>query len=276
MVQVWWVYSDRNVSDRGYEIYLKDSQLGAASSSAAPGIFPWHECLCGQHVDSGSSTSEWYFWGAVYTHTDIEGMPSHCIALSAPSFGWFLSDFLFKIILFVPSIVFLSTCLKLKFLITNRNIFSWNGNDLGGRCICYAISSFQDFSNAEVGNIDKGPGSSSVYNHRVMIIKKNNIFFNKKYWFMLFAKVSVGVCAKLRQSCPTLCDCTLSSVHGILQARMLKWVCVPSSRGSSQPRDRICGSCIAGGFSTPGPPGKPIEILVFYQLIFVNTLCRKW
>ena len=45
------------------------------------------------------------------------------------------------------------------------------------------------------------------------------------------------------QSCPTLCnsmDCSPpgSSVHGILQARILKWVAIPSSRGSSQPRDQ--------------------------------------
>ena len=44
------------------------------------------------------------------------------------------------------------------------------------------------------------------------------------------------------QSCPTLCnpmDCRPpgSSVHGILQARILEWVAMPSSRGSSQPRD---------------------------------------
>ena len=44
------------------------------------------------------------------------------------------------------------------------------------------------------------------------------------------------------QSCPTLCnpmDCSPpgSSVHGILQARILEWVAMPSSRGSSQPRD---------------------------------------
>ena len=51
-----------------------------------------------------------------------------------------------------------------------------------------------------------------------------------------------GVCAKLLQLCSTLCDpmdCSPpgSSVHGILQARMLEWVAMPSSRGSSQPRD---------------------------------------
>ena len=38
--------------------------------------------------------------------------------------------------------------------------------------------------------------------------------------------------------------------HGILQARILEWVAIPFSRGSSQPRDRTQDSCIAGGFLT--------------------------
>ena len=37
---------------------------------------------------------------------------------------------------------------------------------------------------------------------------------------------------------------------GILQARILVWVAIPSSRGSSQPRDRTQVSHIAGGFFT--------------------------
>ena len=37
---------------------------------------------------------------------------------------------------------------------------------------------------------------------------------------------------------------------GILQARMLEWIVMPSSRGSSQSRDRTQVSCIAGGFFT--------------------------
>ena len=65
------------------------------------------------------------------------------------------------------------------------------------------------------------------------------------------------------QSCPILCDpmdCSPpgSSVHGILQARTLEWVAMPSSRGSSRPRDRTCVSCTAGGFFTASP-GKPPE-----------------
>ena len=80
----------------------------------------------------------------------------------------------------------------------------------------------------------------------------------------------------LLQSCPTLCksmDCSLpgSSAHGILQARILKWVTMPSSRESSQLSDQTCGSCIAGGFFTPEPPGKPLYGY-FILLIYVPVL----
>ena len=55
------------------------------------------------------------------------------------------------------------------------------------------------------------------------------------------------------QSCPTLCDpiyCSLPgfSVHGGLQARILEWVAIPFSRGSSKSRDWIWVSRIAGRF----------------------------
>ena len=51
------------------------------------------------------------------------------------------------------------------------------------------------------------------------------------------------------QLCPILCDstnCSLagSSFHGILQARILEWVTIPFSRGSSWPKDRTQFSCI--------------------------------
>ena len=59
---------------------------------------------------------------------------------------------------------------------------------------------------------------------------------------------------------PMDCNPLGSSVHGILQARILEWVAMPSSRGSSRPRGQTCiswGSCIAGRFFTAEPPGKP-------------------
>ena len=67
--------------------------------------------------------------------------------------------------------------------------------------------------------------------------------FNSWVLFFLVLAVVISVCAKLLQSCLTLCypmDCSLpvSSVHGILQARILEWVAIPFSRGSSWCRDQ--------------------------------------
>ena len=65
----------------------------------------------------------------------------------------------------------------------------------------------------------------------------------------------VFVCVLVTQWCLTLCDsmdCSPpgSSVGGILQARILEWVAIAFSRASSQPRDQIQVSRIAGGFFT--------------------------
>ena len=49
-----------------------------------------------------------------------------------------------------------------------------------------------------------------------------------------------------------------SFVHGILQARILEWVVMPYSWGSSWPRDQTGISCFAGGFFTTESQGKPI------------------
>ena len=74
-------------------------------------------------------------------------------------------------------------------------------------------------------------------------------FYFSCYWFLPFILLCMH--AKLLQSCPAPCDTTDhgppgSSVHRILQARILEWVAMPFSRGSSQPRDqiRISVSCI--------------------------------
>ena len=61
-------------------------------------------------------------------------------------------------------------------------------------------------------------------------------------------------------------DC---SVHGIFQARVLEWVSIFQSMGSSQPKDQThvcCISCI--GFFTTVPPGKPNCI----KVLFPNTM----
>ena len=90
-------------------------------------------------------------------------------------------------------------------------------------------------------------------------------------------------CAKLFQSCLSLCnplDCSPpgSSVHGILQARILEWITMPSSRRSSKPRDQTrdsCSSCTAGRFFTAEPPGKPIT-WIYHSLFCIHQLMNVW
>ena len=69
------------------------------------------------------------------------------------------------------------------------------------------------------------------------------------------------------QSCPTICDPMDSSplstsFPGIPQARLLQWVVIFFSRGSSQPRESIFPA-LAGRFFTTEPPWKPHDI--YYQ-----------
>ena len=69
------------------------------------------------------------------------------------------------------------------------------------------------------------------------------------------------------QSCLTLCnsmECSPpgSSLHGILQPRILEWVAIPFSTGSSQPRNQTGVFCIAGGF--------------FNQLSYQGSWCNRY
>ena len=61
---------------------------------------------------------------------------------------------------------------------------------------------------------------------------------------------SIVACVNIAQSCVALCDLMDYTVHGILQARILHWVAISFSRGSSQSWDRTQISCIVGRFFT--------------------------
>jgi len=68
-----------------------------------------------------------------------------------------------------------------------------------------------------------------------------------------------------------------STVHGILQARILEWVAAPFSRQSSQPRDQTQVSCIAGGFF-PREAQKQTNPVreTFYKITgLAGVLCRS-
>ena len=83
--------------------------------------------------------------------------------------------------------------------------------------------------------------------------------------------------AQLPQRHPTLCDpmdCSPpgSSVHEILQARILEWVAISFSRGVPDPGIEPGSPELTGGFSTTEPPGKSIKY--FYLLLKISVSWR--
>ena len=85
-------------------------------------------------------------------------------------------------------------------------------------------------------------------------------------------------------SCVQLCDpkdCSPpgSFVYETLQARILEWVAMTYSRGSSQPRDKICISCVSSikvRFFTTEPPSKPtlISINKFKNIYHIHLIYK--
>ena len=96
-------------------------------------------------------------------------------------------------------------------------------------------------------------------------------FTNGKYVYTYMCiHVCMHICCCLvMKLCPTFlwpldCSPSGSSVHGIFQARILEWVAVSFSRGSSQARNQTRIFCITGGFFTAEPLGKPCMYIYIY------------
>ena len=105
------------------------------------------------------------------------------------------------------------------------------------------LVSKQSASNAgDMGSIPvlgRSPGEGNGNPHQYSCLENWSLLLSILY---IVVCVCVCVCVKLLQMCLTLCDpmdCSPlgSSVHGILQARILEWIAMPSSRRSSWPRD---------------------------------------
>ena len=63
-----------------------------------------------------------------------------------------------------------------------------------------------------------------------------------------------------------------SSIHGILQARILEWAATSFSRGSSQPRDQTQVSCIADRRFTIWAPREAQKVLVDNLIKLLNSI----
>ena len=86
-------------------------------------------------------------------------------------------------------------------------------------------------------------------------------------------------CMRNAHSCPTLCNplaysLSVSSVHGILQARIVEWVAISFSRGSSWPKDQTWGSCIAGRLFTVWAT-RGTCVIIIYHWWMINSWCSQ-
>ena len=102
---------------------------------------------------------------------------------------------------------------------------------------------------------------ANVYGKGERDLYAGSTLFKKKYPASLLCIISMKVKKSESVSCSVKSmDWSLpgSSVHGILQARVLEWVAIPFSRGSSSHRHRTWVSPAVQADSLPSePPGKP-------------------
>ena len=138
---------------------------------------------------------------------------------------------------------FLHISIPIHILVYNQ-IFFLKYDSFLSMQMFYHLNALRYFYEKDIRSFDK-LSDNKIWKRRVLWYRSN---FRKlePWWF---------VCAFVAQSCLTLCepmDCSPpgSSVHGILQTRILEWVTIPFSRGSSQPRDQTWVSCTAGRFFT--------------------------
>ena len=107
------------------------------------------------------------------------------------------------------------------------------------------------------------------------------------------SRFSWCVCVLVTQSCLILCDpmnysLPGFSVHGILQARILEWVAIPFSRGSSGPGIECRSPALQADSLQSEPPGKPMYCLFSscslllkchiykIQYFHFNLACISW
>ena len=95
--------------------------------------------------------------------------------------------------------------------------------------------------------------------------------------FKLLIKTESGEWGSRAMSMPGFSWIPWKSIHGIFQARILEWVGISSSRGSSWPRDQTrvsCVSCTAGRFFNAEPLGKPLLPHNCYQINIAGPTWR--
>ena len=116
---------------------------------------------------------------------------------------------------------------------------------------------------------------TSIYFQNIFITPDKMVLFSQKLPILPHPQPHVLVTSNLLSASMNLLalDIPSSSVHGIIQGRILEWVAISSSRGSSQSKDQTQVSCIAGEFFTIWTTREALHISGIIQyLAFYNWL----
>ena len=112
-------------------------------------------------------------------------------------------------------------------------------------------------------NIQNGYSQSKQANKRQKFFSKLHTPYNRKISTVLC--MHACCCFSRVPWDPMDCSPPGSSAHGIIQTKILEWVAMPSSRGSSGPRDWAHVFCLGHwqvGCLTLVPPGKPLHCII--------------
>ena len=134
---------------------------------------------------------------------------------------------------------------------------------------------------ASVGSPDSGPSGSLPHWSQVPEVQTQTLYNRISCWNDIWLIISAQYkgllfflclllcyfvslcCCLVVKSCLTLADpleynSPVSSVHGIYQARILEWIAISFSRGSSHPYIKPTSPSLVGKFITAEPQGKPL------------------
>ena len=94
------------------------------------------------------------------------------------------------------------------------------------------------------------------------------LFLNSPYCLLCVCSVASAMSGSLQPHVAHQAPLSM----GILQARILEWVSMPSSRGSSQPSNGTQVSCVADGFFTSWATQEALSPLLCFLLLFFSQL----
>ena len=131
-----------------------------------------------------------------------------------------------------------------------------------------------DFQRNLIGYRKKKNGGKYSVLLMLLLLGKQAVAVTESYSdLILMSGCAVLSCSVLSLWPHEMCSLPGSSVHGILQARLLEWVVMPSSRWYSQPRDQTQVSHIAGWFFTIWGTRKPDAKTFFFCLLKKYFCC---